>query len=54
MKRQSQADLLQKLKSTIEPAARCSRGDVRRYIEAVELTAHRDREAVLAALEKRL
>lgn len=35
-------------------AARCSRGDVRRYLEAVELTAHRDREDVLAALEKRL
>ena len=34
-------------------AARCSRGDVRLYLEAVELTAHPDRDRVLAALEKR-
>lgn len=35
-------------------AGHCSRGDVRLYIEAVELTAHRDREEMLDALEKRL
>lgn len=35
-------------------AARCSRSEVRHYLEAVELTAHPRREVVLAALEKRL
>ncbi len=37
-----------------ERASTCSRGDIRRYIEAVELTAHADREATLEMLEKRL
>lgn len=32
----------------------CSQGDVRAMIEAVELTAHPEREAVLAVLERRL
>ncbi len=37
-----------------ERAGQCARGDARLYLEAVELTAHRDREKMLAALEKRL